>query len=237
MAGDQQVQTEKVRPRYSDRVQAGYELASELRRYLHGQDPILLAIPRGGVPVAAALATDLDAQLDLIITRKIIAKGEPDTALGAITPDRTLVVNRALASQLDLTDEELDELSIPVWAEVQRIQQLYRKGKPYPDLRGRTVVLVDDRLTTGYTMMAAVVSARKLEPERVIVAVPVSSLEGIERVRGYADEVLSLELSPDAQVPASRYYATWAPVTDQEVIWTVDRFWSEHPVHGYSETF
>lgn len=227
----------EVRARYSDRTQAGYELVGELERFLVGQDTLVLAIPRGGVPVAASIATSLGAPLDVVTPRKIEAPGRETMTLGAITPDRTLVINKPLVSQLKLSDAKVEELSIPIWAEVQRIQQLYRRGRPYPDLRGKTAVIADDRLTTGYTMMAAVASARKLEPARVVVAVPVASLEGIDRVRGYVDDLVSLEITPDPVFIASRYYANWIPVSDQEIIWTLDRFWAERPPDGYSETF
>ena len=100
-----------------------------------------------------------------------------------------------------------------------------------------TAVIVDDLLTTGYTMMAAVVAARKLEPARVVVAVPVGSVDGIERVRGYADDLISLEISTDPAFSASAYYADASPLSDQEVIWTLERFWSARPPNGYSETF
>ena len=194
----------KTKPRYNDRLQAGYELAMELKRFLVGQQPIILAIPRGGMPVASTIATELECQLDLVIPGRIGAPDRPEVTLGAITSDRTLVVNKAAVEELGITDDELEQLTIPVWAEVQRTSQIYRRGRPYPDLRGSTVVIVDDRLLSGYTMLAAVISARKLEPERIVVAVPVSYIEGMERVRAYADEVLSLEIATTPDARASR---------------------------------
>jgi predicted phosphoribosyltransferase len=225
-----------ARPRFNDRVHAGYELAAELGHSLAGHDPVVLAIPRGGVPVAASIATHHRAPLDLIVPRRIAHPNQPEMTVGAITPDRTLVINKALISESGITDEEIEELSIPVWAEVQRTQQLYRGGRPLPDLRGRTAVIVDDRLITGYTMMAAVISARKLEPARVLVAVPVGHLEGIERMRSYVDELLSLEIITRPTL-MSRFYADYTPLTDREVIWTLERFWSERPPNGFTETF
>lgn len=226
-----------VRPRYNDRLHAGYELAGDLHGFVSGQDPIILAIPRGGVPVAAAIANDFGALLDLVIPRKIEPPSKPGLALGAITPDRTMVINKALVAKMRLSDAKVEQLSIPVWAEVQRIQQLYRGSRPYPDLQGRTVVIVDDRLTTGYTMMAAIVAVRKMQPARVVVAVPVASLDAMERVRGYADDVLSLEIASEPDFPVTRYYSHSDPLTDQEVIWTLEHFWSQRPPNGYSETF
>ena len=231
------IENKNGRARYSDRLHAGSELAVELRSSISDQDPIVLAIPRGGVPVAASIANDFRCELDLVIPRRIEAPNRPDVTLGAVTADRTLVLNRGLVSELGLSDEQVEELSIPVWAEVERTQQAYRRGRPYPDLRGRVAVIVDDRLLSGYTMIAAVMSVRKLEPSRIVVAVPVAYLEGIERVRGYVDELVSLEISTTAAHIGARFYANLTPVTDKEVIWTLDRFWAERPPTGYSETF
>lgn len=229
--------SEVFRPRYQDRLQAGYELAGELQRFVAGQDPVVLAIPRGGVHVGAAVANQLHAPLDLAITRRIPAPGRREATLGAITPDRTLVVNRTMVSQLGLPDEEVESLSIPAWAEAQRTEQLYRGNRPLPDLRGRTAVIVDDRVITGYSMMAAAVAVRKLEPGRVVVAVPVAYVEGMDLVRGYADDMLALEISTDPIFNTARYYANYNPVSDREVIWTLESFWSEMPPTGSGETF
>ncbi len=229
--------SEGFRPRYRDRMQAGNELAGELQRFVAGQNAVILAIPRGGLPVAEPVATQLHARLDLAITRRIAAPGRREATLGAITPDRTLVVNKTLVSQLGLPDEEVESLSIPAWAEAQRAQQLYRGNRPYPDIRGCTAVIVDDRLITGYSMMAATVSVRKLEPERVVVAVPVAYVEGMDLVRGYADEMLALEISTDPVFNTARYYANYPPVTDREVSWILEHLWSERPPTGHGETF
>jgi predicted phosphoribosyltransferase len=116
--------------------------------------------------------------------------------------------------------------------------QRYRRGRAYPTLQGFTAVIVDDGLTTGYTMLGAVISARKMEPDRVVVAVPVSSLEAMDRVREYVDELFALEISTKEDYSVAGYYRHYAPVTEQEVIWTLDHFWREHnPKEGFSETF
>ncbi len=223
--------------RFNDRAHAGYELATDLSRFLYGQNPVVLAVPPDGLPAAAAIAEAMNAPLDLIVSRRIVAPGYPEETLGAVTPDRTLVINKALTGRLGLSDEEVEQLSIAVWAEGQRAMQLYRRGRPYPDLKGRTALIVDDGLTTGYTVIAAVISARKLEPARVVVAVPVASLEALERVRGYVDELFSLEISTETPFAVERYYKRYAPMSDQEVIWTLQHFWEERPPEGYTETF
>lgn len=231
----------QFRARFADRTDAGRDLALDLGRFLKGQRPFLLAVPPDGVPVAAAIASELDAPLDIVVSRRVLGQGGGSSTdgetLGAITPDRTLVVNKPLVSRLGLSDEEVEELSIPEWAEAQRAMQRYRRGRPYPVLHGQTAVLVDDGLTTGYTMMGAIISARKMEPERVVVAVPVSSLEAMERLRDYVDELLALEISAGEDFSVAQYYEHYAPLTEQEVIWTLDHFWREQAPQGYTETF
>ena len=116
--------------------------------------------------------------------------------------------------QLNLSDSEVEKLSIPVWADAQRLTQRYRSGRPYPILTGRTVVIVDDGITTGYTMMAAAISARKMEPSRIVVAVPVASIEAIERLGPYVDDVLSLEISTSDQFSVPGHYVHYEAMSD-----------------------
>jgi predicted phosphoribosyltransferase len=223
--------------RFNDRAHAGYELALDLRRFLGGQTPVVLAIPPEGVPVAASVAAGLAAPLDVVISQRIPAPGKPVETLGAVTPDRTLVINRPLVSKLNLSDEEIEQLAVPAWAEAQKMLARYRSGRPYPDLRGRTVVLVGDGLTSGYTMMAAVVATRKLEPAKIMVAVPVGAIEAIERVGSAVDDLLSLEIRTDPDFSVESHYSRYVPFTDEEVVWTLEQFWQERPPSGYSETF
>jgi predicted phosphoribosyltransferase len=223
--------------RFHDRTQAGYELAQDLERFIHGKQPFVLAIPPHGVPVAASIAIELNAPFDIVVSRRMLANGNPDATLGAITPDRTLVVNRPLVSQLGLTDEQVDQLSIPEWAEAQRAQQRFRRGRPYPNLGGYTVVIVDDGLTTGYTAMGAIISARKMEPEAIVLAVPVSSLAAMERLRDFVDSIFALEISSEDDFSVAQYYAQYPELTDQEIIWTLDHLWRDPTSSGYTETF
>ncbi|MDQ3929110.1 MAG: phosphoribosyltransferase [Chloroflexota bacterium] len=226
---------------FNDRTDAGRQLALDLPRFLSGQDPVILALPMGGVPVAAAVATELDLPLDLVVSRRIPVPGgmglSGEDSVGAVTPDRTLVVNTELVKQLGFTDEQVEQLSIPLWSDAQRHMQLYRRGRSYPDLRGKTAVVIDDGLTTGYTMMAAVISVRKLEPARILVAVPVASIEAIERLGSYVDELHAVRISYEDPFAVASYYKYYAPLSDQDVIWTMDYFWEQHPLQGYSETF
>jgi putative phosphoribosyl transferase len=223
--------------RFPDRTQAGYELAQDLERFLYGQQPFVLAVPPDGVPVAASIAIALNAPFDVIVSRRMFAHDNPADTLGAITPDRTLVVNRTLISRLGLDDAQVDQLSIPEWAEAQRAMQRYRRGRPYPHLGGYTAVIVDDGLTTGYTAMGAIISARKMEPAAIVLAVPVSSLAAIERLRDYVDSLLALEINAEEDFSVAQYYAHYPPMTEQEVIWTLDHLWRDRAPEGYTETF
>jgi putative phosphoribosyl transferase len=222
---------------YIDPTHAGHELALDLRRFLVGQTPFVLAIPPDGVPVAASVARELNAPLDLAVSRRLLAGDYHDETLGAVTPDRTLVVNKPLQAELGYSDEEVEQLSIPEWADAQRAMQRYRRGRPYPSLKGHTAIVVDDGLTTGYTMLAAVISVRKMEPERIIAAVPVSSLDAIERLRDYVDDLLALKISSAENFSVEQYYRSYAHPSDQEVIWTLDDLWSEKSPKGFTETF
>lgn len=218
-------------------MQAGHELAEDLTRFLEGRRPFVLAIPPHGVLVGASIATQLDAPFDIVISRRILAEGIPDEALAAITPDRTLVVNKSLASRLDMSDEQVDQMSIQEWAEAQRAMQRYRRGRPVPNLRGYTAVVVDDGLTTGYTAMGAIIAARKMEPDDVILAAPVASLAAIERLHDYVDSVLTLEINAQDSYSVAQYYVQYPPMRDQEVIWTLDHLWRDRAVDRYTETF
>jgi putative phosphoribosyl transferase len=225
------------RKRFPDRIHAGYELAQELTRFLGGQKPFILAVPPDGVLVASAIATELNVPLDITVSRRMVAPGFPDETLGAITPDRTLVVNKPLVSRLGLSNQQVEELSTPEWVEAQRVMQRYRRGRPYPNLEGYTAVIVDDGLTTGYTVMGAIISVRKLEPSSIIVAVPVSSLTAMELLRDYVDSLMALEITSADDYSVAQYYTDYPEMTEQEVIWTLDHQWSDKVPGGYTETF
>jgi putative phosphoribosyl transferase len=229
---------EKERPkRFRDRLHAGAELAEELRRHLWDQETAVLAIPPDGVPIAASIAVALQAPLDLVAAQRIVAPQEPGMTLGAITPDRTLVLNRELVGSLGLGDADIDSLSLPAWTEAQRCLSRYRGSRGQIDVRGKTVVIVDDGITSGYTMLAAVIASRRLEPARIMVAVPVGTLEAIERLSGAADDVLTLEMSMEPDFSVHDFYSEYEPLEDREVLWTLDHIWRERPPGGSGEMF
>lgn len=224
-------------PPFRDRIEAGHLLAIDLKRFLAGRKPFVLAVPPDGVPVAASVATELDAPFDIVVSRRMLAPGHADETLGAITPDRALVINKPLVSRLGLSDEEVEQLSIPEWAEAQRAMQRYRRGKPSPQLSGYTAIIIDDGLTTGYTAMGAIMSAGNMEPDAIILAAPVSSLAALERLRDYVDSVLTLEINSEDDFTVGDYYAQYLPLTEQEVVWTLDHLWRDRAADKYNETF
>ncbi|MDQ6695598.1 MAG: phosphoribosyltransferase [Chloroflexota bacterium] len=226
-----------LRARFISRTEAGQWLAEDLRRFLHGQSAAVIAIPPDGVPVAASVCVALGLPLEVATVGRILSPEGSGETLGGVTADRTLVVNGPLVASLKLSPEEVERMSLPVWSEAQRLEEQYRRGRPVMDLRGHTAIIINDGLTTGYTVMAAVLEVRKLQPSRVIVAVPVAAIEALERLAAYVDEVLSLHISSTEPFYVGNFYRDYKPVTDQEVLWTLDQLWSGTPRQGNSETF
>jgi predicted phosphoribosyltransferase len=202
--------------RFADRREAGRHLARELRD-LRNDDPVVLALPRGGVPVAAEVAGALDAPLDVIVVRKLGAPGNPEYAVGAIAEDGTRVVDAEATAVLHIRNGELDAITERERAELRRRVRAYRGGRPGPDLRGRTVVIVDDGAATGLTDLAAIRAIRRQEPRRVVIGLPVCSLEALALLRGEADQVACLR-APRFFQGVGQWYRDFGQVSDQEVV-------------------
>ncbi len=158
--------------RFRDRAEAGRLLGERLGAYTGRRDVIVLALPRGGVPVAREVARALGAPLDVFLVRKLGYPGQPELAMGAIASGGTRVLNEELVRELRLDDEVIERVAEREEVELGRRERAYRGDRPSPELRGRTVVLVDDGLATGATMRAAVAAVRSRGPERIVVAVP-----------------------------------------------------------------
>ncbi|NTU85430.1 MAG: hypothetical protein HGA45_39765, partial [Chloroflexales bacterium] len=171
------------RRHFSERAAAGQALAAQLRDYVASPSVVVLALPRGGVPVAFEIAQALEAPLDLVLVRKLGVPGQPELAMGAIAEGDVLVLNDALIDDLAITPGNLAQATADEGRELARRAQLYRREKAAPDLRGRTVILVDDGLATGMTMRAAIAAVRAQQPERLIVAVPVAARETADELR------------------------------------------------------
>ena len=159
---------------FGNRREAGVELAASLRHYAGRNDVVVLALPRGGLPVAFEVAEALDAPLDIFLVRKLGLPGHPELAMGAIASDGVRVLNDDVVRWYDIPDRAIDAVARAEQAELERREQEYRQGRPLIDLRGKTVILVDDGLATGSTMKAAVQAARRHAPARVVVAVPLA---------------------------------------------------------------
>ena len=199
---------------FSNRRAAGRELGEELAP-LDLKNPIVLALPRGGVPVGYEVAQRLGAPLDVLVVRKVGAPGQPELAIGAVAPGVTVSDDATLA-MLGVTPEYFEMAARHERLEVERRVRMFRESRPPLDLHGRTAILVDDGLATGSTMLAGVGVARQLGAARVIVAVPVAAREAIERLSDKADEVISL-LAPEPFAAVGYWYADFTQTDDAEV--------------------
>ncbi len=201
---------------FTDRVDAGRRLATELKQYGNRADVVVLALPRGGVPVAAEVARALHAPFDLFLVRKLGVPGHPELAMGAIAEGGVEVLSDDLIRDLGVPAAAVRQVAVREQLELDRRDTLYREGRPRPDLRGKVVIVIDDGLATGSTMQAAVLALRRLEPARIVVAVPVGARETCERLRHVADEVVCVA-TPEPFQAVGLWYRQFAQTTDEEV--------------------
>lgn len=202
--------------RYQNRADAGRQLASKLTRYAHQPDVLVMALPRGGVPVAYEVAKALGAPLDIFLVRKLGVPGHEELAMGAIASGGVRVLNTWVVEQLGLSDETIDAVAAEELRELERRERLYRGERPAPEVRGRTVILVDDGLATGSTMRAAVAALRRQQPARIVVAVPVGSRETCAEFQDEADETVCAQ-TPRPFRAVGLWYEDFAQTTDEEV--------------------
>ena len=201
--------------RYIDRVDAGRTLGACLQQY-KGRDVLVLGIPRGGVPVAAEVARALEADLDVIVSRKLGAPGQPELAIGAVTSNGGRFLNEKLIQAAGVTKDYLEKVTAAKMAEAHRREERFRGGRPPARISDRIVIVVDDGLATGATMRASVRSVRKAEPARLVVAVPVGSQEACAALRQEADEVVCV-WQPELFWAVGLYYEDFEPTLDDEV--------------------
>ncbi len=200
---------------FSNRVEAGSRLAKELLRY-KGSDVVVLGIPRGGVVVANEVAAALGAPLDVVVTRKIEAPGEPEFALGAVTQDGDVIMDRQAAESLGATPEYLDDQVRKKREEVKERLQRLRGESPYPKLEGKVVVIVDDGIATGSSVEAAVMTVKRMKPRQIVVAVPVAPADAVETLSEDGTTVVCLE-KPGSFLAIGEFYADFNQVEDIEV--------------------
>lgn len=200
---------------YRDREAAGEVLAGALRGYAGRDDVTVLGLVRGGVPVAAVVAQQLGAPLDVLVVRKLGVPEAPEVAFGAVGPGGVMVRNEEISARLASAD--LAAVQRREEAELRRREQLYRAGRPPLDLAGRVAIVVDDGLATGATARAAAAVARALGAAWVVLAAPVSAPDALALVQQVADEVVCPQVPPDFGA-VSRYYARFDQTSDREVI-------------------
>ena len=201
---------------FHDRVDAGKKLADKLSQY-RSKDVVVLAIPRGGVVVGFEVASDLGAPLSVIIPRKIGAPGNPELAIGAVTEEGDTYIDSIIVKSLGVTQSYIDEVKQLEVEEIKRRMKTYLGDRQRPELKGKTVILVDDGIATGATMKAAIRTLRRHGPAEVIVAVPVAPPETVERLKELADSVVCLE-TPSFFYAIGQFYREFDQVGDAEVI-------------------
>ena len=206
---------------FRDRQEAGAVLAQRLERYRDQPDVLILALPRGGVPIGFVLAQHLHAPLDIFLVRKLGVPGHEELAFGAIAGNWTRVLSDDIIRHLALSRALIDSVTHREEAELRRREQLYRTGPP-PDLRNRVVILTDDGLATGATMLAAARAVRSADPARVVVAVPVAAPQACEDFRREVDEVVCAA-TPDPFRAVGLWYENFNQTTDEEVRNLLDR--------------
>jgi predicted phosphoribosyltransferase len=200
---------------YRDRREAGVELAARLVHY-KGQDPVVLALPRGGVPVAYEVAHALDAPLDVFLVRKLGVPQQRELAMGAIASGGVRVLNDDVVSWYGIPEERIEAIAREEQAELERRERAYRHGSAPLDVRDRVVLLVDDGLATGSTMKAAVQALRARAPARIVVAVPVGSPDTCEAFADLADEVVCAR-APEHLGAVGAWYDDFSQTSDEEV--------------------
>jgi len=200
---------------YEDRIHAGRVLADRLGAY-RGKKVLVLGVPRGGVPVAAEVARRLDADLDVVVARKLGAPGQPELAIGAVTANGGEFVNEELVRYLRVPEDYLERVKGEQMAEARRRETRFRGERSAERVQDRVVILVDDGLATGATMRAAIRSVRKQRPARLVVAVPVGSEEAYAALQEEADEVICASV-PEHFAAVGYFYQNFEPTEDAEV--------------------
>ncbi|MCZ7396220.1 MAG: phosphoribosyltransferase family protein [Candidatus Methanoperedens sp.] len=202
---------------FEDRGEAGSLIAEKLKEYRNCPG-IVLGIPSGGVPVAREIAASLNLPVDLMIVRKLQIPYNPEAGFGAMGLDGEVILNQPLIDQLGLTEDEIKAQAEDTFGVIKRRNQVFRKGKPFPSLADRIVILVDDGLASGYTMLAAVRFVKRNKPGKIIVAVPTSSGRTVDLILPEVDELVCLNVRHGISFAVADAYRNWYDLSDEEVI-------------------
>lgn len=201
---------------FRDRVEAGELLAGKLSEYANRKDVLILALPRGGVPVAFQVARALNAPLDIIVVRKLGVPGHEELAMGAIAPGGVRVFDAAVVQRSHVSSSTIDAVIAKEQAEMERREMAYRGNAPAADVRGKIVILVDDGLATGSTMRAAIAAVRRGQPAQIVVAVPTAPPSSVSELRAEVDEVVAC-ITPRLFFGVGEWYEKFDQVSDDEV--------------------
>jgi putative phosphoribosyl transferase len=205
-----------MRRQFRDRREAGQLLAKKLAEYANRPDLLVLALPRGGVPVAAEVARRLHASLDVVVVRKLGLPGQKELAIGAIASGGVRVLNREVVDSLRLPDHVIETVAAQEQAELERRELVYRGNRPPVDVRKKTVILVDDGIATGSTMFAAIAALRKRGADRIVVGTPTIARGTYEAMRVVADEVVAV-IVPEDFFGVGQWFEDFSQTTDEEV--------------------
>jgi len=201
---------------FRDRPQAGQLLSKKLAGYANREDVIVLALPRGGVPVAREIARSLRAPLDVFLVRKLGVPGQEELAMGAIASGGVRILNQDIVQAMGIPAHVIDSVTSTEVQELARRERLYRGDRPAPDVMGRTVILVDDGLATGATMRAAVAALRRMKPSRIVIAVPIAAVPTRQEFAREVDEIVCLH-TPEPFFSVGFWYDDFSQTTDEDI--------------------
>jgi predicted phosphoribosyltransferase len=207
---------------FNDRTDAGRRLAKRLSEYANRPDVLILALPRGGVPVAFEVAKALNVKMDVFIVRKLGVPGNEELAMGAIASDNIRVLNEDIVRSFQIPQKVINEVAANELRELERRERLYRGNRPKPNISGSTVILVDDGLATGATMRAAAAAVKTKNPDQVVIAVPVAAPDTCSDFRNEVDKIICFA-TPEPFYGVGAWYEDFSQTTDKEVCDLLDR--------------
>lgn len=207
---------------FRNRAHAGQLLAEKLMQYANRDDVLVLAVPRGGVPVGFEVAQALHAPLDVFVLRKLGAPWHEELGFGAVAPGGVRIMEQETIDALGLTPEEIEAVVEREESELRRRERVYRGERPAPNVKGKIVLLVDDGIATGSSMLAAIAALRQFKPAKIVIAVPVAAASTAKRLRKIVDEFVAVE-APAAFYAVGQFYADFQPTSDEEVVDLLER--------------